>query len=255
MEERQPGATPATLAIDIGGTGLKAAVLDSSPLGGHRARRVETRYPCAPAALLAQLHELVDPLPPWDRISVGFPGVVRKGRVLTAPHFVTTAGPGSAVDDGLVALWQRFDLTAAISHAFAKPARVLNDADLQGLDVVQGSGVEVVVTLGTGFGSAVFVDGALAAHLELAQFPFRHNQTFNEQLGDAARKKAGNRKWNARVGRAITNLRTLLLFDHLYLGGGNARHLDLELAADTTIVDPNAGILAGVRLWDLAVVP
>ncbi|MGH9303213.1 MAG: ROK family protein, partial [Acidimicrobiales bacterium] len=84
---------PATLAIDIGGTGLKASVLDArGKLLADRVR-VETLYPCPPEVMVDTLHRLVMPLPAADRASAGFPGVVRRGHVITAPHFVTANGP------------------------------------------------------------------------------------------------------------------------------------------------------------------
>ena len=76
-----------TLAIDIGGTGLKASVLDRA--GKMLVERViaPTPYPCTPKILLNALADLIAPLPGFQRVSVGFPGVVRDGVVLTAPHF------------------------------------------------------------------------------------------------------------------------------------------------------------------------
>src|SRR6202035_3380778 len=97
--------SPFTLAIDIGGTGLKASVLDAT--GAMVADRVavKTTYPCSPSMMLDDLGGLVAPLPPADRVSAGFPGMVRSGIVLSAPHFVTLHGPGTTVDPGLVKQW------------------------------------------------------------------------------------------------------------------------------------------------------
>ena len=238
-----------TLALDIGGTGLKAAVLDPTGRMLTDRARVDTTYPMPPDRLVAALAALAAPLPTFDRISIGFPGVVRDRRVLTAPHFVTTAGPGTPVDPALRTAWTGFDLGAAIEHTLGRPTRVLNDADLQGLDVVAGHGVEVVMTLGTGVGSATFDNGTLGPHLELAQHPFRKGDTYNEHLGDAARKQVGKRTWNRRLDRAIITWRTLFTFDHLYIGGGNTRHITLTLPPDVTLIDPNAGLLGALRLW------
>ncbi len=242
-------AAPTTLAIDIGGTGLKASVLDATGVMLHDRVRVLTSYPCPPHTLVEALVELVRPLPSFDRVSAGFPGVVRHGHVLTAPAFVTVGGLGTGDDPLLEQAWHRFDLAGALTTALKRPARVLNDADLQGLDVVSGEGVEVVATLGTGFGSAFFEDGKLGPHLELAHHRFRKGETYNEQLGDAARKRVGAERWSGRVAKAIASLRVLACFDHLYLGGGNTKHLTLDLDADVSIVDGNAGILGGLRLW------
>jgi polyphosphate glucokinase len=248
---RSVPARPATLSIDIGGTGLKASVLDvQGRLLADRVR-VVTTYPVTPDQLVSELVKLVQPLPAADRVSVGFPGVVRRGHVLTAPHFVTKSGPGSSVVKELVSKWQGFDLAGSLSNRLGLDVRVANDADLQGWAVVSGSGLEMVVTLGTGVGSALFAEGKLAPHLELAHHPFRKGETYNEQLGDAALKKIGTSKWRKRVLEAIGNFDSLVNYDHLYLGGGNARHMAGHIQPAITIVDNVAGIVGGIKLWEL----
>jgi polyphosphate glucokinase len=243
-------ATPNTLAIDIGGTGLKASVLD--PKGNMLTERVrvETTYPIDPTTMVTTLVALVKPLPAFGRISVAFPGVVRKNRILSAPHFVTVAGPGTKVDPKLQTAWHNFDLGGALTKALGKPTRVLNDADIQGLDVVSGNGLELVITLGTGLGTAVFQDGKLGPRLEFSHHPFRDGETYNEQVGDAARKKIGNKKWNRRVAKAVATLDALLFFDKVYIGGGNAERLTVDLGPKAVKIDPNAGILGGIMLWN-----
>jgi len=245
-------AGPRTLAIDIGGTGLKASVLDDKGAMLVDRVRVPTTYPLAPQALIDALRTLVAPLPAYDRIAAGFPGMVRGGRVLSAPHFVTQDGPGTRIVPLLVAAWSGYDLAGALEKELGKPARVANDADLQGGAVVKGEGLEVVITLGTGLGTAVYHEGHLAPHIELAHHPFRKGETYDEQVGDAARKRVGKKKWNNRVQEAVNNIDTLLLFDHLYVGGGNTVHLDIDLGPKATIVDNSAGITGGIRLWDPA---
>ncbi|MHB1986886.1 MAG: ROK family protein [Acidimicrobiales bacterium] len=241
---------PATLAIDIGGTGLKASVLGSDGRLLADRVRVATTYPCPPEQMVDMLVGLVAPLPRADRVSAGFPGVVRKGKVLTAPHFVTESGPGSAVVADLLTAWRGFDLAGALQDRLGHPVRIANDADLQGWAVVSGVGLEMAVTLGTGIGSALFMDGKLAPHLELAQHPFRRDQTYNEQIGDAALRRIGAKKWRKRVLEAISDFETLVNYDRLYLGGGNARHMAGHVDSSITIVDNVAGILGGIKLWD-----
>jgi polyphosphate glucokinase len=242
-------AHPATLAIDIGGTGLKASVLDAEGRLLADRVRVATTYPVTPEAMVDQVVKLVQPLPAADRTSVGFPGVVRRGHVLTAPHFVTKSGPGSRIVKELVTRWTGFDLAGALSTRLGTPVRVANDADLQGWAVISGRGIEMVVTLGTGVGSALFAEGKLAPHLELAHHPFRKGETYNEQLGDAALKRIGVPKWRKRVLEAIGNFDQLVNYDNLYLGGGNARHMRGHLDPTITIVDNVAGIVGGIKLW------
>jgi len=241
---------PITLAIDIGGTGLKAMALDAKGKMLTDRLRVPTPYPIPPTRLVSELRKLVAPIGSFDRISVGFPGMVRNGHVLTAPHLVLSDGPDSAVDPQSLKAWHGFDLASTLARELGRPTRVVNDADMQGLDVASGKGLEIVITLGTGFGTAVLHDGQLAPHLELSQHPFRKGETYDEQLGDVAMRKVGKKKWNTRVQQAIATLDVLLVFDHLYIGGGNARHVKGPLGERISIIDANAGLLGGIRLWD-----
>jgi polyphosphate glucokinase len=239
-----------TLAVDVGGTGLKASVLDLSGQMEHVRVRIPTPYPLSPDTLVATLKQMATQLPPFDRVSVGFPGMVREGKVLTAPHFVSPDGPGGKVSPELLRAWTGSDLQSSLTEAWGKPCRVVNDADMQGAAVVKGEGLELVVTLGTGVGTGLFWHGALAPHLELAHHPFRRDQTYNEQLGDAARKRIGSKKWNRRVSLMIETLHGLLFYDHLYIGGGNSARVKGELGPKITLVSNDAGILGGIKLWD-----
>ena len=228
--------SPVTLALDIGGTGLKATVLDARGRMLVDRVRVETPDPAPPAVMVNALVKLVKPLPRYDRISAGFPGVVREGRVITAPHW------GNEI-------WHGFPLADTLRRRLGKPTRVLNDADVQGYGAIRGRGLEFVITLGTGMGSALFRDGELMPHMEFAQFPFRKHQRFNDYVGDAALKKLGKKSWNKHVGQVIDAFRVLLNFDVLYIGGGNARHVKLELPDDVKLVSNEDGLTGGVRLW------
>ncbi|HVA43144.1 MAG TPA: ROK family protein [Acidimicrobiales bacterium] len=238
-----------TLAIDIGGTGIKAAVLHADGTMDGERQRVATTYPMPPDKLINVISGLAAKLPPFDRASAGFPGVVREGRVLTAPHFVTKSGPGTEEVPALVAQWDGFDLTGALAEALRVPVRVANDADLQGSDVISGKGLELVVTLGTGVGTGLFYNGHLAPHLEIAHHPFEKGRTYNEAIGEAARRQIGKRRWNRRVKRAIRTLDALINYDHLYIGGGNSGRVKFKLDPDITIVDNDAGLLGGIKLW------
>ncbi len=253
MASTSPAAAPSpptTLAIDIGGSGLKASVLDAHGAMVVDRVRVPTTYPLPPQKLVDDLVELVRPLPPFDRVSAGFPGVVRKGRILTAHNLVTASGAGSEVLPELVEAWTGFDLAGELARRLGRPTKVVNDADMQGAAVVVGNGLELVVTLGTGFGTGLYFDGRLAPHLELAHHPLRKDRTYEEELGDAARKEVGNKRWNERVQFAIQTLHTLLNYDHLYVGGGNAKRLTIDLGPKATVVSNAAGILGGIRLWE-----
>jgi polyphosphate glucokinase len=240
--------TLTTLSVDCGGTGLKALLLnDAGEQLGERVR-ISTPYPMGPERFVTELVDLVAGLGAFDRATVGMPGMIRHGRVVSTPHYPR---PFTPVDQVLAGRWLGFDAQAALTDAFGRPTRVLNDAEVQAAAVVRGAGLELVLTLGTGLGSAIFDDGTLAPHLELSHHPFRHGQTYDEQLGNKARQAAGGPRWVRRVRRAVEVLRPVVFFDHLFVGGGNAKHLPPDLGPDVTIVPNTAGLLGGVRAWDL----
>lgn len=224
------------LTIDIGGSGLKAAVVGRSGEILESRVRMKTPHPCPPDVLVESLTALVQPLKPFDCVAVGFPGVVRSGTVVTAPNLGTEALAG-------------LNLAAALADALGKPVRVANDADVQGLAVIDGRGVEMVITLGTGFGTALFVDGQSVPNLELAHHPFHKGKTYEQHLGRKAFEKSGKKTWNRRLARAIDTLRRLVHFDRLYIGGGNAAKVTLDLDADTTTISNARGVEGGVALW------
>jgi polyphosphate glucokinase len=228
---------PLTLAIDIGATGLKAGILDAAGNLVVPHARVETPPRGTPDQVLEALLGLVQPLGTFDRISVGFPGVVRAGHVVTAPNLANEA-------------WHDYPLASVLTDRLGQPVRLLNDATVHGLGVIARTGLECVITLGTGFGFALFDRGRLTPHLELAHHPIRTDTDYDQYVGDAALKSIGRKRWNKRVGRALTCVRNLTLYDILYIGGGNARHIRLELEQNVHIVPNDAGLTGGVRLWD-----
>ena len=225
-----------TLAVDIGGSGIKVMVLDESSHPRTERARVSTPQPAKPDAVLAAIAELSKNQGDFNRVSVGFPGVVRGGVTKTAVNLDPD--------------WVEFDLATALSKCLNKPVRVANDADIQGLGAISGQGVELVITLGTGFGSALFVDGKLVPNLEVGHHPFRHGETYEEQLSRAALDKVGKKRWNRRLEKAIASLQRLFNYDYLYIGGGNATKVNLDLMPNIKIVPNVAGLLGGVSLWN-----
>lgn len=231
-----------TLAIDIGGTRLKAGVLDPAGIMVDGPQRVDTPPRPTPATVLEALAGLVATLGHFDRISCGFPGVVRHGRVLTAPNLGTAA-------------WHAFPLAAELTERFGRPTRLLNDAEVQGLGVITSEGLECVITLGTGMGFSLFQDGGLTPHLELSHHPIRKDRTYDQFIGNAALVRVGRKRWNRRLRRALECIERLVGYDSLYIGGGNARHVKLKLATNVRLVSNDAGITGGVRLWDAKLDP
>jgi len=145
-----------TLAVDCGGGGIKASVLDAAGTLHAPAVRVPTPYPLAPERLVATIADIAAGLPPADRVTVGMPGMLRHGVVVATPHYVTRSGPRSAVEPDLVAAWSGCDIRAHIEAGLGLPTLVLNDAEVHGAGVISGTGIELVLTLGTGLGSALF---------------------------------------------------------------------------------------------------
>jgi len=224
-----------TLAVDIGGTGVKVIVLDERGNQITERLRQETPQPATPEAVIKVIAELAAKQGQFDRVSVGFPGVVRTGKTETAHN--------------LDKKWVGLDLAKGLCKKLGKPVRVCNDADVQGFGVIEGKGVELVITLGTGMGSALFVNGRLVPNLELAHHPYRRGKTYEEVLGKRALDKVGKKKWNKRVERAIDQWYALFNYDRLYIGGGNAKKLRFKLPANARRVENLAGLLGGIALW------
>ncbi len=224
-----------TLAIDIGGTGLKALVLGPKGKPLTERQRVETPKPATPKAVVKALTKLIKPLAPYDRVAVGFPGVVVDGVTKTAANLHED--------------WKDFDLARTLAKATGRPTRVINDAGVQGFGVIAGRGVEMLITLGTGMGCALFVDGKYVPNLELAHHPFRNGKTYEEYVGNAARKRVGRKKWNRHVQRVVEQILPIWNPRVLYVGGGNARIIDVPLPSNVKLTPNIAGLLGGFALW------
>lgn len=224
-----------TLAIDIGGTGVKGLLLDAAgkPLGDRQ--RVATPRPATPAAILNVLDSIKNKAGKFDRVSVGFPGVVKKGATLTAHN--------------LHPKWVGFEFEKVLMKRWKKPVRVANDAAVQGFGAIHGNGLELVITLGTGFGSSLFVNGTLVPGLELAHHPWKKGRTYEDDLGKLGLEKHGPKKWNKLLEKAIPQLEALFNYDHLFIGGGNAAHISFKLPLHVTRVPNEDGLLGGVALW------
>jgi polyphosphate glucokinase len=240
-----------TLSIDIGGSGLKASIVSAQGVMVTDRVRVDTPYPCPPDLLVSTVADLVRPMLDVHRVSVGFPGLVRHGHVIEVPS-LSRREYGGERDPELAEEWHGFDLAHALAQRFQRPTKVVNDADMQGCAVVTGEGLEFVLTLGTGVGTALFSDGTLLPHLELSHGPFKDGLTYDISLGNAQRKEIGKPRWIKRVRKAIQAFDDMLFFDHVYVGGGNAKHLSPEDVGHKGQIVPNtSGILGGVRIWDL----
>lgn len=224
-----------TLAIDIGGTGIKGLLLDFKGKPISERERAVTPSPATPAAILVTLDGIAKKLGHFDRVSVGFPGVVKRGATLTAHN--------------LDPKWIGFEFERVLARRWRKPVRVANDAAVQGFGAVHGKGVELVITLGTGFGSSLFIDGHLVPGLELGHHPWHKNKTYEDFLGKRGLEKLGRKRWNKLLDKAIRQLEALFNYDHLYIGGGNASRIDFALPKHVTRVPNEDGLLGGAALW------
>lgn len=226
------------LAIDVGGSHIKGTILNSKGEWQMDYKRLPTPKDAKPADVLEVIAELAKDMPDYDKVSVGFPGYVRNGIVYTAPNL---GNPN----------WKNIDLGQRISNLLQQPVRLVNDADQLGLGVVSGKGFELAVTLGTGFGTALLIDGYLLPHLELAHHPVTKEHDYDEYIGSKALEKEGKEKWNKRIAKVLDILKVVFNYDRLYLGGGNAEELDIELDNNIHLFTNKDGIKGGAKLWEL----
>lgn len=225
------------LSIDIGGSHIKGTILNQQGELQKAFEKVVTPNPASPENVVSSIKTLVKDFPKFDRISVGFPGYVREGVIKTAPNLGND-------------LWKDFNLAKKLEEELGKPARVVNDADMQGLGIVDGKGLEMVITLGTGFGTALLYNGKLLPHLEFSHQPFGKSKSYDKYIGEAALEKEGNKKWNRRMQKVFNTLKTVFNYDFLYIGGGNSDKLTFKLDKNMKIVSNADGIKGGSRLWE-----
>jgi len=226
-----------TLAVDIGGGSIKALALDDEGASIIEPLARPTPTPATPDAVFKVIRDLAGTLPPHRRVSVGFPGVVKRGVALNAPNLGNE-------------LWHEVNLNLQLGRLLERPVRAINDADLQGLGVAHGEGVEVVLTLGTGMGSALFTEGVLVPNLELGHHPLRDGMTYEDLVRDSELKRLGPARWTARVIEAIEHIEPLFNYDMLHLGGGNARNLQSILPANVRVFTLAEALRGALKLWD-----
>ena len=236
MKDTAAAAAGRTLTIDIGGTGIKMMTLDGDGQPLSERQREKTPRPATPAAVLAVIRKMIDAQGAFDRVSVGFPGVVVRGVVRTAPNLEEKT-------------WRNVKLQDKIAQHTTKPTRVINDADLQGYGAISGRGVELVLTLGTGLGSALYLDGRLVPNLELGHHPFHGGKTYEELVSDRQLKKIGKKRWRKRVAAILEQVDLLFNCDAVHVGGGNALRLKTPLPQKVRVFENVKGLAGGIRLW------
>ena len=244
-----------TLAVDCGGSFFKASVLDENGTMHAQEVRIATPYPLKPQKFVETIAGLAAKLPHAQRATIGMPGMIRHGVVIATPHYVCPRGPFTRRDPELEQAWHGFDVQSQLSEKLGIPVLVLNDAEVHGAGIITGAGLELVFTLGTGLGCALFDGGRLAPHFELSHAPARTSSTYDEWIGESERRRIGTAFWSRRIRVMVDSLRPVFLWDRLYIGGGNSRllsnTLQERLGDDVVIVPNSAGIIGGVRAWSL----
>jgi polyphosphate glucokinase len=216
-------ATPVALAVDVGGSHVKALTSRA-----RQRRRFVSGPSLTAAEMIAGTLACVEGWS-WDVVTVGIPSPVRGGKVVAEP---VNLGDG----------WVGFDYEAA----FGKPTQVVNDAVMQAVGSYQG-GRMLFLGLGTGLGSAMIVDGVIEP-LELGHLPYR-KKTFEDYVGERGLKKRGKKRWTKDVFAAVEQLTAAMEPDEVVLGGGGAAELE-ELPEGCRRGENENAFLGGFRLWD-----
>jgi polyphosphate glucokinase len=211
------------LTIDIGGSHVKTKI------SGRREMRQFVSGPTlTPRRMVAKVLALNGDLK-YDVISIGYPGVVVHGKIITEPF---NLGRG----------WVGFDFR----KAFGRPAHVMNDAAMQAIGSYEG-GRMLFLGLGTGLGSTLIVDDVVAP-MELAHLPYKRKRSYEDYVGDRGRARLGPKKWRKVVGEIVEQLREALEADYVVLGGGNARKLK-KLPKNTRLGNNDFAFVGGFRVW------
>jgi polyphosphate glucokinase len=217
------------LAIDVGGSHVKMRVF-----GRRELRQFDSGPELTPRRMVSRVHEMTGDWT-YDAVSIGYPGVVLHGKVVTDPH-------------NLGAGWVGFDFR----KAFGRPTRIMNDAAMQAVGSYEG-GRMLFLGLGTGLGSAMIVDGVVAP-MELAHLPYKKGRTYEDFVGARGLKRLGGKKWRRTVNEVVVQLSTLLEADYVVIGGGNARKLK-RLPKNARLGSNDFAFLGGFRIWHHAAAP
>jgi polyphosphate glucokinase len=211
------------LAIDVGGSHVKTRIS-----GRREVRLFESGPTLTPRLMAARVRKLNSDLK-YDAVSIGYPGVVVHGKIVTEPY---NLGHG----------WVGFDFR----KAFGRPTLLMNDAAMQAIGSYEG-GRMLFLGLGTGLGSALIVDGTVAP-MELAHLPYKHGRSYEDYLGDRGRRRLGAKKWRRTVADVVAQLSRALEADYVVIGGGNARKLK-KLPKNARLGNNEFAFLGGFRVW------
>ncbi len=213
------------LAVDVGGSHVKVLASD------QQERRRVASGPTMTAEEMVGIALGAAEGWSFDVVSVGIPAPVHGGRVVLEP---VNLGKG----------WVGYDF----EKAFGKPTKVLNDAAMQALGAYDG-GKMLFLGLGTGLGTALIDDNVIEP-MELGHLPFR-KKTYEEYVGERARKRVGDRRWSKVVLEVIEALRRAVEPDYVVLGGGNAARL-VTIPDNTRLGNNRDAFTGAFRLWSVS---
>lgn len=217
------------LVIDVGGTHIKFRVD-----GRGRIFKFPSGPELGPGRMTAKVLKRAQGVA-YDAVSIGYPGLVFRGRIAAEPH-------------NLAEGWMGFDFAAA----FGKPVRIVNDAAMQAIGSYRG-GRMLFLGLGTGLGATLIIDGVVEP-TEIGHMPYRKGRTFEDFLGERGRRRLGTRKWRRAVADVVAHLREALEADYVVLGGGNAARLK-KLPPGARRGDNRNAFIGGVRIWQQSGAP
>jgi polyphosphate glucokinase len=211
------------LAIDIGATNIKFCHVDYQGELLESIRRKPTPYPCTPARLVELLSERIA-RSDAKLVGIGFPGEFDNGHVIRPGNLSRPGGVTTERDPGLDGEWRGFALQDVLCAATHRDVRVVNDAKMAALGCCSGKGVELVLTLGTGLGLALSVDGELRKVRDVGAEVVEAGLTYDQLVGEHARSLNGL-KWSHELVKAVKNFSDEFGASTVHLAGGNARRV------------------------------
>ncbi len=223
MAQSDSIAVQQVLAIDIGATNIKFCLVDSLGERLENPHRRPTPYPCSPARLVEVLVERIAQAK-CERIGVGFPGEFVDGHVVRPGNLARPGGVTTEVDPELDRQWRGVAFQDALRDATGRDVRVVNDARLAALGSIEGEGVELVLTLGTGLGLSLGVDGVIQKVRDVGAEIFEGGLTYDQTLGEIARSH-DEETWSEVLVRVVDGFVNEFGAHRVYLAGGNARRV------------------------------
>jgi polyphosphate glucokinase len=211
------------LVIDVGGTHVKFRVGARGTI-----QKFDSGPKMGPADMTRQIRTCLGDTP-FDAVSIGYPGLVFRGKIAAEPH---NLGKG----------WRGYNF----AQAFGRPVRIINDAAMQAIGSYTG-GRMLFLGLGTGLGATLIIEGVVEP-TEVGHMPYRHGRTFEDYVGERGRERLGNRKWRQAVNEVIADLQAAFEADRIVIGGGNAVRLK-RLPRDVRVGDNRNAFIGGLRLW------